>query len=75
MRYDRVVENLKSLGLKAFISDHPPNLFYLTEVFPQVGRLLVSDEEMILFVDGRYGEIAKKWLLAKLSSPRRWMRL
>jgi Xaa-Pro aminopeptidase len=40
--------------------ENPPDLLYLTGLTLSKGRLLLSKDQAILFVDGRYFEVAKK---------------
>jgi Xaa-Pro aminopeptidase len=46
--------------IKPILIENPVDLLYLTGLSLSKGRLYVSEKESVLFVDGRYFEIAKK---------------
>lgn len=59
-RINKLKNWIKKEDLQFLFVDDPVDLFYLTGLSLSVGRLLVSLEKTILFVDGRYIDIARK---------------
>lgn len=51
---------LPSIPCDALLVEHPVNLFYLTGIELSTGKLIVSSQEVILIVDGRYFETCLK---------------
>lgn len=59
-RQQQLQKSFASWGIDAFVCDHPTDIFYLTGMHLSLGRLLVAPHLVVLFVDGRYEESAKK---------------
>ena len=59
---------LKEHNADYLLLDDPTNIYYLTQLTLSAGRLLVSKKKMILFVDDRYAEKAKKSLKSQVVS-------
>jgi Xaa-Pro aminopeptidase len=59
-RQQHLQRRLVCLKVDAYLSDHPKDIFYLTGIELSLGRLLIGKNQAVLFVDGRYEEIAKK---------------
>lgn len=55
-RLNRLRQLLTDLPCEALLIEHPTHLFYLTGLELSVGKLLVSQQEACLVVDGRYFE-------------------
>ena len=53
-RHARVRDSLRALSLDAAIVTSLPNIAYLTGLFASTAALLVGEDELRLFVDGRY---------------------
>lgn len=59
-RMERVCQWIKTQNFDVLLIDNPVDLFYLTGLNLSLGRLFMSLERSVLFVDGRYIEAAKK---------------
>jgi Xaa-Pro aminopeptidase len=55
-RIKKAQERLKKEKLQALVIDQPLDLFYLTGLELSLGRLLITESDFALFVDGRYYE-------------------
>lgn len=66
-RVENVQEHLKKLGCEALLVDDVVNLYYLTGINLSTGSLLITQEEAVLLVDGRYEELCKKNAPMKVS--------
>lgn len=68
--YLRLNRFQKSLEVEGCIIDAPIDLFYLTGLHLSLGRLIVTQKDAQLFVDGRYIEVCQKvkCVKAELSS-------
>ncbi len=53
-RHAKVRDSLRALSLDALIVTSLPNIAYLTGLFASTAALLVGQDELRLFVDGRY---------------------
>ncbi len=51
---------LRSWGVDCYLCENPPDIFYLVGMHLSLGRLLIQKGGLLLFVDGRYEEAAKK---------------
>ncbi|MBN2479024.1 MAG: aminopeptidase P family protein [Parachlamydiales bacterium] len=64
MNFNKRIENLKNYlvekKLDLLILDDPISLLYLTGLTLSLGKIFISKEKSVLFVDGRYFENAKK---------------
>jgi Xaa-Pro aminopeptidase len=59
--YNKRVELLRTkLNSKASIITNDKNIYYFTGLWDSNGYLFVSENEAVLFVDFRYGEVAEK---------------
>jgi len=56
LRLQRLRALLEPIPCDALFIDHPAHLFYLTGLELSVGKLLVTQREACLIVDGRYAE-------------------
>jgi Xaa-Pro aminopeptidase len=56
-RIKRFQAFLKKEKVEGCVIDHPIDLFYLTGLKLSVGRLIVTQKEATLFVDGRYFQV------------------
>lgn len=59
-RIKKAQQLLEKKHLDALIVDNPIDLYYLTSLSLSLGRLVISKDEVALFVDGRYFEACKK---------------
>ncbi len=59
-RLDRLKQNMKKEGCELCVIDHPTDLFYFTGLQVSTGRLVVHEEEAMLFVDSRYIQSAQE---------------
>ncbi len=59
-RFKKVQKILSERHLEALLVENPIDLFYLTGLKLSSGKLVVSEKESVLFVDGRYLESAEK---------------
>lgn len=55
-RFQRLSSYLLSVNCQALLVEHPTDLLYLTHLELSAGKLLVTQEDSFLFVDGRYYE-------------------
>lgn len=55
-RIKKVQKNLKTYGVDALVVQHTTDLLYLTGVSLSAGSLVVTKDDAVLFVDGRYEE-------------------
>jgi Xaa-Pro aminopeptidase len=53
-RHARARSTLRSVGLDALVVSHLPNVRYLTGFESTAGLVLISGDELVLLVDGRY---------------------
>ncbi len=58
IRLNKLQTALKNLELDALLVEDSLDLFYLTGLKLSVGKLLISSKDCVLFVDGRYLQIA-----------------
>src|SRR5262245_62158820 len=59
-RRARLVDRLATESLTSLIVTSQPNIAYLTGFFGSAGLLLVTGEQLLLIVDGRYTETAEQ---------------
>lgn len=59
-RIAKLQKLLQDLNVDALLVDDPINTFYLTGLQLSAGKLLISKQASMLFVDGRYIEACKK---------------
>jgi len=59
-RQKKLKEKLGQWGVDCYLCDHPTDIFYLTGIQLSLGRLLIQPRAIVLFVDSRYYEAAKK---------------
>src|SRR5262245_36510217 len=59
-RRARLVDRLATESLTSLIVTSQPNIAYLTGFFGTAGLLLVTGEQLLLIVDGRYTETAEQ---------------
>ncbi len=59
-RIEKARQLLAHFKVDALVIEDPVDLFYLTHISVSLGRLVIGKQEAILFVDGRYIEMAKK---------------
>ncbi|MEZ5315274.1 MAG: Xaa-Pro peptidase family protein [Chlamydiales bacterium] len=62
-RIKKIQKSLDDWEVDLLIVDHPIDLFYLIGEVLSLGRLMISKQEVVLYVDGRYYELCKKKLL------------
>lgn len=61
VKRQRILQEMLSLWkIDCLLCDHPTDIFYLTGARLSLGRLFVQAKSVVLFVDGRYYEAAKK---------------
>ncbi len=63
MRLERLRRLLCSQPCDALLIEHPTHLFYLTGLELSAGKLLITQQEAYLIVDGRYFERSSQQLL------------
>src|SRR3990167_62183 len=59
-RIQALRKKMREEGVDICFIDNPTDLFYLTGLKMSLGRLIVHSKNAMLFVDGRYIEVAKK---------------
>lgn len=59
-RLTKLRQRLYSIPCDALLIEHPTHLLYLTGLELSAGRLLISQQDAALMVDGRYIEVARK---------------
>jgi Xaa-Pro aminopeptidase len=59
-RIKNLQANLKEKALDSLLIDSPIDLFYLTGISLSLGRIVITQKDSHLFVDGRYIESCKK---------------
>jgi Xaa-Pro aminopeptidase len=59
-RFARLTERLSAESLTSLVVTSSPNVAYLTGFFGSAGQLLVTPNEVLLIVDGRYTEAAAR---------------
>lgn len=60
LRLQRLQEELKAAKLDACLIQHPIDLFYLTGLNLSIGKLIISANDCLLLVDGRYLQAAQE---------------
>lgn len=67
MNYAKRLQNVKALLYKyacdAFLIEDPIDIFYLTGIELSLGKVLISLQEALLIVDGRYAEVSQEQTL------------
>lgn len=53
-RLERLKLHLKNLDVDGCVIDHPTDLFYLLGIELSLGRMIITQHDAALFVDGRY---------------------
>ncbi|HEX4915554.1 MAG TPA: aminopeptidase P family N-terminal domain-containing protein, partial [Vicinamibacterales bacterium] len=59
-RHARVRADLRAASLDALVVTSLPNVAYLTGLFASAGAVIISQDRLVLIVDGRYAITARE---------------